>query len=110
MKAAAWTRKIFDESTRPDGVAHEACDRLGTAGQSLGFGCRLGGNIPQWFIMTNSIRWPEGEFTLQAAVELNAGIPQAEVRKKLADGIAAKKIIQTQKGDGKIKGKFSVAK
>jgi hypothetical protein len=60
--------------------------------------------------MTNTIRWPAGEFTLQAAVELNAGIPQAEVRKKLADSLAAKKVIQTQKGDGKIQGKFSVSK
>jgi len=60
--------------------------------------------------MTNTIRWPAGEFTLQAAVDLNAGVPQAEVRKKLADGITAKKIIQTQKGDGKIKGQFQVVK
>ena len=57
--------------------------------------------------MTNAIRWPAGEFTLQAAIDLNAGIPQAEIRKKLADSLAANKVIQTQKGDGKIKGKFS---
>jgi hypothetical protein len=60
--------------------------------------------------MTNTIQWPGGEFTLQAAVDLNAGIPQAEVRKKLADGIAVKAIVQTLKGDGKIKGKFQVIK
>jgi len=60
--------------------------------------------------MTKSIQWPDGEFTLQAAVELNAGIPEAEVRKKLADGIAAKAIVQTQKGDRKIKGKFQCVK
>ncbi len=60
--------------------------------------------------MTNAIQWPAGEFTLQAAMDLNAGIPQAEVRKKLADGIAAKAIVQTQKGDGKIKGKFQAVK
>ena len=75
----------------------------------LGFGCRAGGNIPQWGMTTNAIRWPAGEFTLQAAMDLNAGVPQAEVRKKLADDRAAKKIVQTQKGDGKIQGKFSVA-
>ena len=60
--------------------------------------------------MTKTIQWPDGEFTLQAAVDLNVGIPQAEVRKKLADGIAAKAIVQTQKGDGKIKGKFQAVK
>ena len=60
--------------------------------------------------MTNTIQWPGGEFTLQAAVDVNTGVPQGEVRKKLADGIAAKTIVQTQKGDGKIKGKFQVVK
>ena len=58
--------------------------------------------------MTKTIRWPDGEFTLQAAVNLNADVPQTEVRKKLAEKIAAKTIVQTQKGDGKIKGKFQV--
>jgi hypothetical protein len=60
--------------------------------------------------MTNSIRWPDGEFTLQAALDLNAAVLQADVRKKLADGIAAKQIIQTQKGDGKVPGKFQRVK
>jgi hypothetical protein len=60
--------------------------------------------------MTTTIQWPGGEFTLQAALDLNAGVPQAEVRKKLAAGIAAKTIVQTKKGDGKIKGKFQVVK
>jgi len=60
--------------------------------------------------MIKTIRWPGGDFTIQAAVDLNAGVPQAEVRKKLAEGIAAKTIVQTQKGDGKIKGKFQVVK
>jgi hypothetical protein len=60
--------------------------------------------------MTNTIQWPAGEFTIQAAVDLNAAVPQAEVCKKLADGLAAKSIVQTQKGDGKIKGKFQAAK
>jgi hypothetical protein len=60
--------------------------------------------------MTNSIRWPDGEFTLPAAVEFNAGIPQAAVRKKLAADIAAKTIVQTQKGNGKVPGKFQAVK
>jgi hypothetical protein len=60
--------------------------------------------------MTKTIQWPDGEFTLQAAVDLNAGISQAEIRKKLAAGIAAKAIVQTLKGDGKIKGKFQLVK
>jgi uncharacterized lipoprotein YajG len=60
--------------------------------------------------MTNTIQWPDGEFTLTAAVALNAGVPQAEIRKKLSTAIAAKTIVQTQKGDGKIPGKFEVVK
>jgi hypothetical protein len=60
--------------------------------------------------MTNTIRWPDGEWTLPAALALNAGVPQAQVRKKLSAAIAAKTIVQTQKGDGKIPGKFSVVK
>lgn len=60
--------------------------------------------------MTKTIQWPGGEFTLQAAAELNAGVPEAEIRKKLAEGIAAKAIVQTQKGDRKIKGKFQWVK
>ena len=47
---------------------------------------------------------------MPAALALNGGIPQAEVRKKLAAAIAAKAIVQTQKGDNKIPGKFSVVK
>ncbi len=58
--------------------------------------------------MSDTIQWPRGEFTVQEAVNLNPTLPQAAVRKKLSDALAAKKIIQTQKGDGKIKGKFSV--
>ena len=61
-------------------------------------------------VMIKMIQWPGGEFTLQTAVDLNTGVPQGEIRKKLADGIAAKTIVQTQKGDGKIKGKFQVVK
>jgi hypothetical protein len=60
--------------------------------------------------MEATIHWPGGEFTLQAAVDFNAGVPEATVRKKLADAIAAKKIVQTKKGDGKIKGAFQVVK
>jgi hypothetical protein len=60
--------------------------------------------------MTNTIQWPDGEFTLPAAVALNAGVPQAEIRKKLSAALAAKTMVQTQKGDGKIPGKFQVVK
>jgi hypothetical protein len=76
----------------------------------LGFDCRTGGNNSQCSLMANTIRWPDGEFTIQAAVDLNAAVPQAEIRKKLADGLTAKSIVQTQKGDGKIKGKFQAVK
>ena len=58
--------------------------------------------------MSDTIQWPKGEFTVQEAVNLNPALPQATVRKKLSDALAAKAIVQTQKGDGKIKGKFSV--
>ena len=61
-------------------------------------------------IMTETIQWPRGEFTVQEAVNLNPALPQAAVRKKLSDAMAAKAIVQTQKGDGKIKGKFQVVK
>ena len=60
--------------------------------------------------MTKPIQWPAGDFTIQAAVDLNVGVPQAEIRKKLAEGIAAKTIIQTQKGNGKVKGQFKLLK
>jgi hypothetical protein len=59
--------------------------------------------------MNELINWPVGEFTIEEAVSLNPAFPQAVVRKKLSDGIAAKAIVQTQKGDRKIKGKFQVA-
>ena len=60
--------------------------------------------------MSETIQWPRGEFTLQAAVEINSSFPPSAVRKKLAADIAAKIIAQTQKGDGKIKGKFQATK
>ncbi|HEV2695727.1 MAG TPA: hypothetical protein VG347_22760 [Verrucomicrobiae bacterium] len=60
--------------------------------------------------MSETIQWPEGDFTLQQAVDSNSAVPQAVVRKKLADAMAAKAIIQTKKGDAKIKGQFQVVK
>jgi len=58
--------------------------------------------------MNENIQWPDGEFTIQAAVDLNSAVPETLVRKKLGEATKAKKIIQTQKGDKKIKGKFKV--
>ena len=58
--------------------------------------------------MNETIQWPGGEFTIQQAADLNPSIPQAVVRKKLSEAMAAKKIIQTKKGDGKTKGTFQV--
>ena len=52
----------------------------------------------------------QGQFTIEEAVSLNPAFPQVTLRKKLSDALAAKTIAQTQKGNGKIKGKFSVAK
>ena len=60
-------------------------------------------------IMNETINWPRGEFTIEEAVSLNPVFSQATVRKNLSDALAAKTITQTQKGNGKIKGKFSVA-
>jgi hypothetical protein len=60
--------------------------------------------------MNEVIQWPSVDFTIQEAVDLNPAIPQAVIRKKLADAMAAKTIIQTKKGDGKIKGQFQVVK
>jgi len=60
--------------------------------------------------MNETIPWPAGEFTIQEAFALNPTLSQAEVREKLAAAIAAKKIVQTRKGDRKNKGKFQVAK
>ena len=58
--------------------------------------------------MSQTIQWPDGNFTIQHAADLNPSIPQAVVRKQLADAIADKTIIQTKKGDHKIKGQFQV--
>jgi hypothetical protein len=60
--------------------------------------------------MNENIQWPDGEFTIQELVQLNATQTEAQVRKQLSAAMAAKKIIQTQKGDKKIKGKFKVVK
>ena len=60
--------------------------------------------------MTDTIQWPDGEFTIQAAVDLNSTLTEAVVRKKLSAAMVAKAIVQTQKGDKKIKGKFKVVK
>lgn len=60
--------------------------------------------------MEQTIQWPAGEFTIQEAIELNSALPQLTVREKLSQAIAAKAIVQTQKGNQKIKGKFQVVK
>lgn len=60
--------------------------------------------------MSEPIQWPRGEFTVQEAVNLNPALPQAAVRKQLSAAIAAKTIVQTRKGDGKIKGAFQLVK
>jgi hypothetical protein len=59
--------------------------------------------------MNKPIHWPPGDFTIQAAIDLNSHVPQSEVRSKLSEGLADKTIVQTQKGNGKIKGKFRLA-
>jgi hypothetical protein len=58
--------------------------------------------------MSETIHWPAGEFTIQEAVKANPTLTEAAVREKLARAIAAKAMIQTQKGDRKVKGKFQV--
>ena len=60
--------------------------------------------------MNETIQWPNGEFTIQEAIEANRGVSEAVVRQKLSAAMAAKAIIQTQKGNQKVKGKFTVVK
>ena len=60
--------------------------------------------------MSNLMNWPAAEFTIQELVNLNPQFAEAAVRKSLSDGITAKKIVQTKKGDKKVKGKFKVVK
>lgn len=61
-------------------------------------------------IMNETIQWPAGDFTLPQAFALNSAKPQAAVRKQLAADLAAKRMVQTKKGDGKIQGTFQVVK
>ena len=58
--------------------------------------------------MNDTLNWPDGEFTLQTAVERNSHLTEAIVRKKISEAMAAKRIIQTKKGDAKTKGLFRV--
>ena len=60
--------------------------------------------------MSETINWPSGEFTIEEVMSLNPAFPKAVVSKKLSSAMAAKTIIQTQKGNEKIKGKFQVVK
>jgi hypothetical protein len=60
--------------------------------------------------MNEIINWPSGEFTVQTLTALNPAFPQPVLRKKLSAAIAAKTIVQTRKGDGKIQGAFQVVK
>jgi hypothetical protein len=60
--------------------------------------------------MNDTIQWPGGEFTIQEAIDANRSVSEAVVRQKLSAGLAAKAILQTQKGNQKIKGKFQVVK
>ena len=60
--------------------------------------------------MNEMIQWPNGEFTIQEAIEANRGVAEAVVRQKLSAAMAAKAIVQTQKGNQKVKGKFQVVK
>ncbi len=60
--------------------------------------------------MNETIQWPAGDFTLPQAFALNPAKPQAAVRTQLAADLAAKRMVQTKKGDGKIQGTFQVVK
>jgi len=60
--------------------------------------------------MNKTIQWPAGDFALPAAVALNPALTEAAVRKQLSTALAAKTIVQTRKGDGKIPGTFQVVK
>lgn len=58
--------------------------------------------------MNETIQWPGGEFTIQELIEANRGLSEAVVRQKLAAATKAKAVVQTQKGNHKIKGRFQV--
>ena len=60
--------------------------------------------------MSETINWPNNEFTLAEIVSLNPAFPEAVIRKKLSAALAAKAVIQTQKGNDKVKGKFKTVK
>ena len=60
--------------------------------------------------MSETINWPPGEFTIEEVISLNPAIPKAVISKKLSSAMAAKAIVQTQKGNEKVKGKFQVVK
>ena len=60
--------------------------------------------------MTDTFQWPTGEFTLQSLVEQNRALAEKVVRQKLADAIKAKAVVQTKKGDKKVKGQFKVVR
>jgi hypothetical protein len=60
--------------------------------------------------MNETIQWPDGEFTIQEAIQLNRSLPEPVLRQKLSAAMAAKAIVQTQKGNHKLKGKFQVVK
>ena len=64
----------------------------------------------KWLKMNETINWPQGEFTMDEAVSLNPAFPKAVISKNLSSAMASKTIVQTQKGNGKIKGKFQVVK
>lgn len=58
--------------------------------------------------MNLTINWPTGEFTLQDAIAQNPKVPQTQIREELAAGITRKAIVQTRKGNQKVKGAFQV--
>jgi hypothetical protein len=58
--------------------------------------------------MTDTIQWPQGEFTLLTLVNQNRALAEKVVRQKLAEAITAKAVVQTKKGDKKVKGQFKV--
>jgi hypothetical protein len=60
--------------------------------------------------MNETIRWPEGDFTIEELIGLNPSLAPLAVRKKLSAAVKAKAAVQTKKGNEKVKGKFKVAK
>ena len=60
--------------------------------------------------MNETILWPDGEFTIQDAFDLNAALSQTTVREELAAAIKSKRVVQTRKGTHRIKGKFKAVK